>query len=117
MSVPRTFTSANVMLRKYASRPGFATAAGIGLTELSGLNAARRPLMGFFQGQVRDDAERHAYDYSAPSVMSYDRPYPTYPQTGVGTPPEFYNRRSSQGATTGFDYRPFSEPERQPDDY
>jgi hypothetical protein len=117
MSVPRTFTSANVMLRKYASRPGLATAAGVGLSELSALNATRRPLMGFFQGQVRDDAERHAYDYSAPPVMSYDRSYPTYPQTGGDTPPDFYNRRSPQGYTTGFDNRPFSEPERLPDDY
>lgn len=105
------------MLRKYANRPGLTSAAGIGLTELYGPNAARRPLMGFFQNQMRDDAERHAPGYSAPSVMSYDRTYPTGAQTSGDSYPEFYNRRSSQGYSTGFDNRPFSEPDRRSNDY
>ena len=105
MTRGRGVSSANVLLRSYAQRPGVATAAGVA----AGL--ARNPMMSFFRDQAKRDAQRHNGPQSMPLVMPHDRgsaPSQSYSSQD----PYALQSMFSQRRTTGFDNKPFSEPVR-----
>lgn len=103
----RNLASANMMLRSYARRPQLTAAVG-GLA-----GSQKEPLMRFFASQARKDEERHrpGGEYG----QGYKRPpYPDYPtssttQSSTSDVESMFSPRR----TTGFDYRPFSEPVQQ----
>lgn len=109
MTRPRSPISA--LVGDIVKRPGLmgGLGAAIGISELTAANALRKPLMSFFNESTKYDRAggvplvlpEHSVQY--PTVQ-YDDPTPT-------DVPTYRSRPRS----TGYEYRPFSEPVREPD--
>jgi len=106
------------LLDSYVKRPssigGSDVLAGAG--DLLAANALRKPLMSFLGEASKPQGPSNDIPIIRPEHSRQDHPARRYGHH-YGYVPEMGGPERSRRQTTGFEYRPFSEPDRQPDRY
>jgi hypothetical protein len=102
----------SALLRNVVRRPNIVGGIGtaLGLSEFTAANTLRKPLMGFFGEATQYEHARGG----APLILpehSTQYPMVQYQSPGTADTPSYRSRPRS----TGYEYRPFSEPMRDPD--
>jgi hypothetical protein len=114
----RPSPSLSALLNSYAKRPSVVggLAATVGVADLAAANALRKPLMGFFSEVSKTNQPQNGVPLVRPEHSRQRHPAQDHADRYAGGQ-EWQSLGRSQRPTTGLDYRPFSEPSRQPDMY